>query len=270
MAKRYPHPSPLAFALRPLPRPHPHQHISMTAGRVSGTDPEQPPAQPPTAPRPAPSRTTRRVETRPEVVGGLPLWFTLGIATQVRRLSEMLDIAPFATRRRNIGQQMEEKVANIPKTSDEKVEVPVGRALRNMANLMEEEIAALRLSLETVQVEVAQRRNEVSKLRRKLEELRVENREWKKGNDSEVTLERTATQWWTLYMREQTRAVAAERQMKVAVERLAEMEKNVGELEQDLVKMAVMFTGLGVVVTVFIMESPVWSGLLEYMLRGGV
>eukprot|EP00177_Eucheuma_denticulatum_P001393 GFKZ01002530.1.p1 GENE.GFKZ01002530.1~~GFKZ01002530.1.p1 ORF type:complete len:271 (-),score=39.98 GFKZ01002530.1:1447-2259(-) len=270
MAENYPHPSLLAFALRPLPRLHGHQQISMTAGRVSGTDPEQPPAEPVTATRPTPTRTTRRVETRPEVVGGLPLWFTVGIAAQVRRLSEMLDIAPFATRRREIGQQMEEKLANIPRVSDEKVEVPVGRALRNMANLMEEEIAGLRLSLETVQVEVAQRRNEVSKLRGKLEELGAKNREWRKGGDSEVALERTATQWWSLYMREQTRAVAAERRLKVSVERLAEVEKKIGALEQDLVKMAVMFTGLGVVLTVFIMESPVWSGLLEYMLRGGV
>lgn len=236
----------------------------MTAGQVGGADQNKSPTH---APNPPSLPPAKKVEKRPEVVGGVPLWLTVGLADQIRRLSERLRVVPFAARRRDAMAKVEQTLVQ-SEESDEEAEFPVGRAMRKMADIMEEEMTSLRTSMASMKAELVRSRHETVRARNKLDELKGEYAR-RRSRDSERALAMTAKQLRLLHAREQTRATAAEKKLRAVRERLEVVERRNKQLEQDMVKGAMMYAAVGVVVVGFLLESPLWAAFVERLKKGG-
>lgn len=236
----------------------------MTTGQVENNEANKSPARPPNLPLAPPAK---KVENRPEVVGGLPLWLTLGVAGRIRRLTEMFNFTPFAARRRDAIAKVEQTFVQ-NEGGAEPVEYPVGRAMRRMADVMEEEMASLRMSIGTMKAELARSQHEAVRARKQLNEVKME-RERLRRKDSERALSMTMKQLWSLHAREQTRTAAAEKKLSAVSERLQVAERRNEKLERDLVQVSVMYTTIGVVALGFLLGSPFWSTVVENMTKGG-
>lgn len=236
----------------------------MTAGQVGSNESNKSPTRPP---NPPPSTPAKKVENRPEVVGGLPLWLTLGVAGGIRRFTEMFNIAPFAARRRDAMAKVEQTLVQ-NQGSTEAVEFPVGRAMRKMADIMEEEMASLRMSIATMKAELVRSQHEAVRARKQLDEVKLEHERMRR-KDSERALSMTAMQLRLLYAKEQTRAAAAEKKLRAVGERLERAERRNEKLERDLVQVSVMYAAIGAVLLGFVLGSPFWSSVVEYMTKGG-
>lgn len=239
--------------------------VRMTAGNVdiSNTDGNTSPIRPAKPSRPPPSE---KIEKRPELVGGLPLWLTMGAVTQARRLAEAFNFAPFAALRRRTIEAMENKIVQSQSVTDR--DLPVGRALRRIADAMEEELSSLRLTLTTLRAELMHSHAEVNVLRKQMEFLKLKNAKDSK-TDSKKALSSTASQLRFLLCKEQTRATAAEKKLQEWEKRLTAAESKSSLVAGDFVKISVLYTSLAAVCIGFLVDSPFGPEILHYLMSGG-
>lgn len=234
----------------------------MTAGNVSNADDNTSPIRPA---KPSPRPRTEKIENRPELVGGLPLWLTIGAVTQVRRFAEMFNFAPSAALRRRTVEAVENKIAH--DQSSAKRDLPVGRALRRIADALEEELASMRLSLTAMRAELSRSYAEANVLRKQLDFLKLKNAKAGKP-DSKKALSSTVSQLRLLLCKEQTRAAAAEKKLTEVEKRLRAAEMNNSLLVGDSVKLSVMYTSFAVVFIGFLADSPFGTQILHYLMTG--
>lgn len=230
------------------------QHVRMTAGSV---DPNSSTSTPAKKAFPAPTPLPARVEMRPEVVGGLPLWLTLGFARQVRRMTNTLSKVPFQVQREKSIARVEEKIAKFDQQEHANTQdLPVGRALHKVADIVEEEVGWLRLTLQTVQGDLARSIKEADKLRKQLERMVASKKEEELSGGQEKTLRQMATQLRKLHTKEQIRASAAEKRLRQLSARCEMLEKEKSQLQADLVKLSALYCGLAVVTIASLMHVP--------------
>lgn len=235
----------------------------MTTGNVSKTDGNTSPIRPARPPPPPPSE---KVENRPELVGGLPLWLTMGAVTQVRRFAEVFNFAPFAALRRRTIATVENKIVQNQSATDR--DLPVGRALRKIADAMEEELASMRMCMATLRAELTHSHAEVNVLRKQMEFMKLKNAEDVK-TDSEKALSSTASHLRFLLCKEQTRATASEKKLQELEKRLKSAEMNNSLVAGDLVKVSLLYTSLVAAFVGFLLDSPVGPQLLHYLMSVG-
>lgn len=236
----------------------------MTAGNVSNTDDSTSPIRH-VKPVPPPV-VAKKIENRPELVGGLPLWLTVGAMTQLRRFAEVINFQPFAALRRRNVESAEATVVKEPSRGTR--DLPVGRALRRIADAMEEELASMRLSLATLRAELSHSHAEANTLRKQLEFLKLRNAKDDKG-DSEKALSLTVSQLRLLVCKEQTRAAAAEKKLVDTEKKLKAAEMRGSLLAGDSVKLSVLYTSLFAVFIGFLADSPFGPQIIQYLVSGG-
>lgn len=235
----------------------------MTAGNPSSSDGNTTPVRPS---KPAPPTSAHKVENRPELVGGLPLWLTVGAAGQIRRFMDTFNLTPFAVLRRRTVELMENKLARRETHSTADTELPVGRVLRKIADTMEEEMASMRLALSTVKTELMQTQAQLQRVTTELDFLKLRNAN---RVDSDRDIAATATRMRILLCKEQTRAAAAEKKFEIAKRRIIALEKKRSGLAADFVKLSALYTSMLVVVVSFLAQSPFGPAILNYLVVGG-
>ncbi|CDF77491.1 unnamed protein product [Chondrus crispus] len=199
-----------------------------------------------------PPPLARKVENRPELVGGLPLWLTMGAMTQLKRWAEMLNFRPGLNLRARRVEKMENMiVSGISETPD----LPVGAALRRIADAMEEELACLRLSLASAKAELSHAKAETTSLREQLGFFKLRNARAGKSKAAQA-MSSTVSQLRLLLCKEQTRAAAAEKKLADLEERLQALETRNSMVFGDSVKLSAMYLSVVAVFVGYLMQQP--------------
>lgn len=249
----------LAFGFAPLPRPSITGNIRMTTGNLDSTKEHPTPVQ---SAKSYPPPLTQKVQNRPELVGGLPLWLTMGAMTQIQRWADMFNFSfgPNAQGRQALPMDREIEPDMLAQNPDP----PVGQALRSIADALEKELTALRCSLSAVKGDLDQAQSEAKSLRKQLSFFKLRNAREEKTK-TEKAMSSTASQLHLLLCKEQIRAAAAEKKVADLEERLAAAEMRNALVSGDSVKLSALYISIVVVFIGYLIHQPFGPQVLQQL-----
>lgn len=215
--------------------------------------------------RPAKEKNCRKVESRPEVIGGLPLWFAVEAAEHLQRFVASFKFGGARGRH----ESLEDMHTQLEETPPSEIKnLPAANFLRDVADVIEEELSTLRTSLtvsqseaerKALQMEAAQ--NEMRDMRDQYSKQRIVQRERNLG--------KTVSEIRIMLCKEQTRRAAAERKIEDMERMLEIVRKERDDVVQDGIKVSVLYIAILVAFVGFVVEGP-YGGAIVHGLLGGV
>lgn len=234
---------------------------------------------------PVPRRRSREgVQSRPELVGGVPLWLLLGAMSHVRTLARALNVDPAAALRKR---QLRDALKHDENTShgrergntansdanvgavgregeDDDTDLSTPAILRATAAQIDEELATLRAALEAARAERRNWERGAEVAREDAAQLRARlSKEGTKLTNSSSSA--TMRRLYTELSKAQTRTAAAHRQ-RAELEQLASAVGSQRDfVREDAIKIIAVSALFFVIASAYFIRSPLAVPLMEYL-----
>ena len=208
--------------------------------------------------KPHPPSVVRKVQLRPELVGGLPLWLVTEAMSQAKRLVDTFSQPSMAeTRRKHISGMQ----------SNLNEDIPVANYLRNVADTVEEEMATLKQSRDQSKADVVQMRKIVKASQEQVKSI-TKKYETSYLNATQREVHTTMESLRVLLCKEQTKTAAAMKRINKLESALSEARKEKSQVDQDNVKLLILYTVVLVMVFVSLSHSPAGITFMKQLTAG--
>lgn len=243
--------------------------ISMSLTPMNGKDSHQSVNMPSAATRqgkPHPPSVLPKVQLRPELVGGLPLWLITEAMTQAQRLVHKFSQPTVIESRKKQISEMQSQLEHV-QSSKTNQDIPVAKFLRNVADTVEEEMATLRQSRDRSKADAVQMRKVVEATQEEIENI-TKRYQPSQLDVKQRELQSTMEGLRVLLCREQTKSAAALKRINELEQALNKVKREKSQVDQDNVKLLILYTVILVMIFVSLSHSSTGITFVKQLTAG--